>query len=49
MAAVVAVPVVNLLTPLFATAFMVRVFKRLPEVAADPRRFRAWEGERERL
>ena len=48
MAAVVAVPVLNLLTPLFATAFMVRVFKRLPEVAADPRRFRAWEGGRGR-
>jgi CysZ protein len=46
MAAVVAVPVLNLLTPLFATAFMVRVFKRLPEVAADPLRFRAFEGER---
>lgn len=46
MAAVVAVPVLNLLTPLFATAFMVRVFKRLPEVAADPMRFRAFEGDR---
>ena len=49
MAAVVAVPVVNLLTPLFATAFMVRVFKRLPEVKADPARFRAWTGGREVL
>ena len=48
MAMVVAVPVLNLLTPLFATAFMVRVFKRLPEIAADPRRFRAWDGERRR-
>ena len=46
MAAVVAVPVLNLLTPLFATAFMVRVFKRLPEVRADPRRFQPWEGRR---
>ncbi len=32
-AAVVSVPVLNLVTPLFATAFMVRVFKRLPEIA----------------
>ena len=35
MAALVSVPVLNLLTPLFGTAFMVRVFKRLPEVAAQ--------------
>nr|WP_245501117.1 sulfate transporter family protein [Lichenibacterium minor] len=49
MAAVVSVPVLNLLTPLFATAFMVRVFKRLPEVAADPARFRAWDGGRREL
>ena len=34
MAALVSVPILNLLTPLFGTAFMVRVFKRLPEVAA---------------
>lgn len=47
MAAVVAVPVLNLVTPLFGAAFMVRVFKRLPEVAADARRSRAPEiGER---
>ncbi len=32
MAAVVSVPVLNLVTPLFGAAFMVRVFKRLPEV-----------------
>ncbi len=32
-AAVVSVPLLNLVTPLFAAAFMVRVFKRLPEVA----------------
>ena len=49
MAALVAVPVLNLVTPLFATAFMVRVFKRLPEVAADPLRFRAYEDEPRRL
>ena len=30
MAAVVSVPVLNLVTPLFGAAFMVRVFKRLP-------------------
>ncbi len=49
MAAVVAVPVLNLLTPLFATAFMVRVFKRLPEVAADRLRVRPSGGEWRRL
>ena len=49
MAAVVAVPVLNLVTPLFATALMVRVFKRLPEVRADPRRFQPWTGGREVL
>ncbi len=49
MAAMVSVPVLNLLTPLFGAAFMVRVFKRLPEVAADPRRFRAWAGDPPRL
>lgn len=39
MAAMVSVPVLNLLTPLFGAAFMVRVFKRLPgAMAADPRR-----------
>lgn len=31
-----AVPVLNLLTPLFATAFMVRVFKRLPAGPVQP-------------
>jgi uncharacterized protein involved in cysteine biosynthesis len=30
-AAFVSIPVVNLATPLFATAFMVHIFKRLPE------------------
>ena len=49
MAAVVAVPVLNLLTPLFATAFMVRVFKRLPEVAADRLRVRPSGGDWRRL
>jgi len=39
-AAVVAVPVLNLVTPLFATAFMVRVFKRLPEIAEAQRALR---------
>ena len=44
MAGMVSVPVLNLLTPLFGTAFMVRVFKRLPEVAAEARRLRSWQG-----
>ena len=44
MAAMVSVPVLNLLTPLFGAAFMVRVFKRLPEVSAGARRSRAWGG-----
>lgn len=39
-AAVVSVPVLNLVTPLFATAFMVRVFKRLPEIAEAQRALR---------
>ena len=46
MAAMVSVPVLNLLTPLFGAAFMVRVFKRLPEVAADPRRLRGGPARR---
>ena len=45
-AALVAVPILNLVTPLFATALMVRVFKRLPEVRTDPSRFRPWDGRR---
>ena len=46
MAAVVTVPVLNLVTPLFATALMVRVFKRLPEVRARARRFQPREERR---
>ncbi len=49
MALMVSVPVLNLITPLFGAAFMVRVFKRLPEVAADPRRLRGWTGDTPRL
>ncbi len=49
LALMVAVPVLNLITPLFGAAFMVRVFKRLPEVAADPRRLGGWAGEAPRL
>ena len=44
MAGLVSVPLLNLLTPLFGTAFMVRVFKRLPEVAAEAQRLRSWQG-----
>ena len=49
MAALVAVPVLNLLTPLFATAFMVRVFKRLPGAMPDAARLRMRDSERQRL
>ena len=37
-AALVAIPVVNLLTPLFATAFMVRIHKRLAPLPQTPRK-----------
>jgi CysZ protein len=49
MAAVVSVPVLNLITPLFGAAFMVRVFKRLPEVAAGSRRLQRASGGLPRL
>ena len=37
-AALVAIPVLNLLTPLFATAFMVRIHKRLAPLPQAPRK-----------
>ena len=37
-AALVSVPVLNLVTPLFGAAFMVRVFKRLPRPAGARQR-----------
>lgn len=49
MAGLVSVPLLNLVTPLFGAAFMVRVFKRLPEIAADTGRARGWRGEPPRV
>ena len=37
-AALVAIPVANLLTPLFATAFMVRIHKRIARLPPTPRK-----------
>jgi CysZ protein len=37
-AALVAIPVVNLLTPLFATAFMVRIHKRIAPLPLTQRK-----------